>query len=98
MFILKSVLAISLSGSLGAILSKQINQGNFPWWSAIVISSISGLVWGWMASQKVSVIYASTLYYATMAVVYVITLISLGETVSLIQFWGIVATILVNYK
>jgi hypothetical protein len=93
MFTLKSLLSLLFVGSLGAIASKQINQGNFPWWSSIFISLISGLVWGWMASQRVSLIYASTLYDATMAIVYVITFICLGENVSLIQFWGIVLSI-----
>ena len=82
-----------LVGSLGAMLSKQINLGNLPWWMGIVSSGLGGLVWGWMASQKESIIMSSTLYDVTMAITYVAVLHFLGESISLVQFWGIVLAV-----
>jgi len=90
MFFIKSILGIMLAGSFGAIVSKQINLGNLPWWVGILSSSLGGLIWGWMASQKQSIIMSSTLYDVTMAITYVLVLILLGETLTLTQFWGIV--------
>jgi len=82
-----------LAGSFGAIVSKQINLGNLPWWVGILSSSLGGLIWGWMASQKQSIIMSSTLYDVTMAITYVLVLILLGETLTLTQFWGIVLAV-----
>ena len=81
------------AGSFGAIVSKQINLGNLPWWVGILSSSLGGLIWGWMASQKQSIIMSSTLYDVTMAITYVLVLILLGETLTLTQFWGIVLAV-----
>ena len=52
-----------------------------------------GLVWGWMASQKVDLIYSSTLYDVVTAATFVATFIFLGESFSLTQFWGIILAI-----
>jgi drug/metabolite transporter (DMT)-like permease len=93
MFFIKSILGIMLAGSFGAIVSKQINLGNLPWWVGILSSSLGGLIWGWMASQKQSIIMSSTLYDVTMAITYVLVLILLGETLTLTQFWGIVLAV-----
>jgi hypothetical protein len=93
MFFAKSILGIILAGSFGAIVSKQINLGNLPWWVGIFSSSLGGLIWGWMASQKQSIIMSSTLYDVTMAITYVLVLILLGETLTLTQFWGIVLAV-----
>ena len=82
-----------LVGFLGAVLSKQINLGNLPWWIGIVSSGLSGLIWGWMASQKESIIMSSTLYDVTMAITYVVVLNLLGESITLTQFWGIVLAV-----
>ena len=100
MFIIKSILGIFIAGVFGAIVSKQINLGNLPWWSTVVSATLSGLVWGWMVSQKKNLVYTSVLYDALMAITYILVLIFLGEKLTLIQFLAItlaiVGIILVN--
>ena len=63
-------------------------------------ATLSGLVWGWMVSQKKNLVYTSVLYDALMAITYILVLIFLGEKLTLIQFLGItlaiVGIILVN--
>lgn len=93
MFIIKSILGILIVGIFGASVAKQIHQGNLPWWSAIFSSTLGGLVWGWMVSQKKKLVFTSTLYDSLMAITYITVLLILGEKLTLIQFWGIILTI-----
>ena len=89
MFFLKSILGVMFVGSIGAVLSKHINLGNLPWWMGIVPSGLGGLVWGWMLSQRRSVIMSSTLYDVTMTVTYVTILSFMGESISFVKLAGV---------
>lgn len=93
MFFLKAMLGILIAGIFGANVAKQIHDGNLPWWTAIFSSTLGGVVWGWMVSQKKTLFFTSTLYNVLMGTTYIIALLFLGERLTLIQFWGITLTL-----
>lgn len=90
-----AVLAIVSTATVGAAISKHINEGTLAWYWAIAGSVLSGLAWGWIARQKnVSLVYASVLYDVLYALTYVGFLALAGEKITVNQAVGIGLSIL----
>jgi drug/metabolite transporter (DMT)-like permease len=90
LFWIQSLIYILLISILGARISKEINVGNIPWYSSILTSILSGLVWGWMVSKSKSIIYTSLFYDVVVTVTYIGVLTFLGEQLKPIQIIGII--------
>lgn len=92
MKLLGLVFLLIIVGLGGGYLTKLINKGTAPVWSAMVPSVLSGLLWGFMAKQQTSLSLSllSIIYDITYAVSYVAVFVAMGDRLSLLQVCGFV--------
>lgn len=89
----KAVAALLAIGIVGSFVSKGINHGRIGWYWAMVVSAASGAVWGWMSRHPVSLVCASIVYDVVYAGAYVLGLTLLGDKMSLMQWIGVVVSV-----
>lgn len=94
LFIAWSSLAIIAASAIGGVLSRQIDKGEWPWWTAIFSAALSGMVWGLMCRYTQSLVLASLLYDVVATLTYTAVFLVGGERLTPIQSVGVVLALI----
>jgi len=80
--------ALFTTGVIGAFITKKVQSGILPIWSAIGPSIISGLLWGYIARRSHSLSLMSVLVDVIYTAAFVIGFIILGDRLTYLQIVG----------
>jgi drug/metabolite transporter (DMT)-like permease len=89
LFYLFIIITLFANSSLGAMISKEIQGKNLPWYACSLSGCFGGLIWGYMSNSGRPLIYMSILFDVITALTYITIFAYLGESITRTHVLGI---------
>ena len=97
-----STLGVAGAAVLGGAVSRGIDRGALPWWTAMLTALSGGAVWGWMCRQGQPLVLVSLLYDVVATLTYTAFFVATGDRLSAVQLVGVglsvIGLVLVSQK
>lgn len=93
MIFVNASIALFLIGIIGAKVVKEISTGSLPWWAGVIVSVLSGIVWGYLNKNSFNLIKNLIVFNIVYSLAYLCGFALLGERLGWTQLIGFAISI-----